>query len=285
MRFGLCLLLGLYSLGMISYTLSEMLSADAACTHCFKGETAFAGGTGPHGEASTPTNRYVPVGYVGGTGPNSFAGADAAKIAGAIDTAANAWNTTVAEDNTSTIPYTVRQTRSANDVKVYVGLVDQVPGNPNACAGIDVTVDKNGNVTGAVMVLKKGAFQNLSQDQVAKMIEHELGHFLGLADIGDSHTGQCASIMDKAKDTSCTVTNTISKGDVTTVLTHVNNNSKCDRKRQGGLNPLGGGGIEPPPLPFLYPQVCYYYWTEVPYYSEGGSYLYSDYYLDDIICL
>lgn len=42
--------------------------AIAACTHCFKGEGAFAGGTGPNGEASTATNRYVNVGYVGGTG-------------------------------------------------------------------------------------------------------------------------------------------------------------------------------------------------------------------------
>jgi len=83
------------------------------------------------------------------------------------------------------------------------------------------------------------------------------------------------------------VTNSISKGDVTTVRKHDDNNNQCDRKRQGGINPLGGGGgsIDPNPIPNLYPRICYYFWTEVPYYGEAGNYLYSDYYLDDIICV
>jgi len=205
MRFALCLLLGLYSIGLVSYTLATVLTAEAACTHCFKGEHGFAGGKGPNGKASTSTNRYVNVGYIGGTtSPNRFTGTDATNVSAAINTAASAWNGQVAEDNTSHTNYSVRQTRSANDVNVYVGMVDSVPGNKNACGGIDVQVDQNGNVTGAIMLLKKDAVQHLTPDQIAKIIEHELGHFFGLADIGNNSTGQCESIMDKANDASCT---------------------------------------------------------------------------------
>jgi Pregnancy-associated plasma protein-A len=280
---ALCLALGFYSFGLMVYTLSNWFAGEAACTHCFKGEAAFAGGKGPNGEASSPTNRYVNVAYVGGSGPNSFAGNDASKISNAINTAAAAWNNTVGEDGTSRIPYTVQQTRSASKVNVTIGLVDRVPGkNPDACGGIDVVLDSSGNVKEAVMVLKRDIFNGLTQDQVAKVIEHELGHFFGLENIGDSSTGQCDSIMDKANDAKCTVKNNISKGDVSTVNKHVNNNNNCDRKRKGGLNPLGGSRIEPP-IPNYYPMICYYYILEVPHYSEG-RYLYSDYYLEDVLC-
>ena len=287
-RFVLCLVFGVYSLGLISYTLSEFVSAEAACTHCFKGEGAFAGGTGPNGEASTPTNRYVNVGYVGGTGPNSFSGNDATKISNAINTAAGAWNTRTAEDGTSTVPYNVQQTNLASKVNVTIGLVDRIPGknpgDPDACGGIIVTPDANGNVKEATLLIPKNIFNSLTQDEIAKIVEHELGHFFGLENIGDSSTGQCDSIMDKANDASCKVKNNISKGDVSTVLKHVNNNNSCDRKRKGGLNPLGGGGPVEPSIPYYYPTICYYFILEVPHYSEG-SYMYSDYYLEDVICI
>lgn len=284
MRFVLCLVLGLYSLGMVSYTLTELLGAEAACTHCFKGETSFAGGTGPQGQASTPSNRYVNVAYVGGSGPNSFTGSDVTKISNAIDAAGNAWRNQVGEDNTSHVPYNVQQTRDPNKVNVTIGLVDKVPGKPDACGGIAVEVDSNGNVKSAVMVIRKEIFNGLTQDEVAKVIEHELGHFFGLENIGDSHTGQCDSIMDKANDASCKVRNNISKGDVSTVNKHINNNNNCDRKRQGGVNPLSGGGPVEPPIPIYYPRICYWFILEVPHYSEG-HYLYSDFYLEDIICI
>jgi hypothetical protein len=282
MRFTLCLVLGLYSFGLISYTLSELLSADAACTHCFKGENAFAGGKGPNGEASTPTNRYVNVGFVA-SGTGSFTGADATKISSAINTAAGTWNGAPAEDNTSHVPYNVQQTTNANKVNIVVGLVDQVPGKPDACGGIDVEVDSNGNVTKATMVIKKDVFRNMTDAEVAKVVEHELGHFFGLENIGDSSTGQCDSIMDKA-NASCKVKNNISKGDVSTVIKHINNNNGCDRKRKGGVNPLSGGGPVEPPITIYYPRICYWFILEVPHYSEG-RYLYSDYYLEDIICI
>lgn len=284
MRFTLCLVLGLYSFGLVSYTLSELLSADAACTNCFKGENAFAGGKGPNGEASTPTNRYVNVGFVA-SGNGSFTGADATKISNAINTAASAWNGAPAEDNTSHVPYHVQQTTDGNKVNVVVGLVDRIPtklGEPDACGGIDVEVDSNGNITKATMILRKDIFQNLTDAEVAKIVEHELGHFFGLENIGDSSTGRCASIMDKAGST-CKVTNNISKGDVSTVIKHATNNSQCGRKRKGGLNPLSGGGPVEPPRPIYYPRTCYWFILEVPHYNEG-RYLYSDYYLEDIIC-
>jgi hypothetical protein len=286
MRFALCLVLGLYSLGLISYTLSELLSADAACTNCFKGEKAFAGGTGPNGEASTSSNRYVNVGYVGGTGPNSFTGSDVTKISNAIDKAGDAWRNQVAEDGTSKVPYNVQQTRSAAKVNVTIGLVDRIPtkpGEPGACGGIDVQVDAQGNIKSATMVLPKDIFKNLTEDEVAKVIEHELGHFFGLENIGDSQTGKCDSIMDKASDASCKVKNNISKGDVTTVIKHINENNKCARKRKGGLNPMSGGGPVEPERPIYYPRICYWFILEVPHYSEG-RYLYSDFYLEDIVC-
>jgi hypothetical protein len=105
-----------------------------------------------------------------------------------------------------------------------------------------------------------------------------------LENIGDSQTGRCDSIMDKAPDEKCKVKNNISKGDVSTVIKHVNENNKCDRKRKGGLNPLSGGGPVEPPIPYYYPTICYYFILEVPHYNEG-RYMYSDYYLEDIICI
>lgn len=286
MRFALCLVLGLYSLGLISYCFSEWLIVEAACTHCFQKETAFTGGTGPNGEASTPTNRYVNVGFLTGTGQYSFTGNDATKVSNAINTAAAAWNNAVGEDGTSKTPFMVQQTTNVNKVNVQIGLADRIPGkNPDACGGIAVEVDNNGNITAAFVLLRKEIFRGLTQDQVAKVIEHELGHFFGLENIGDSSTGMCDSIMDKANDAKCTVKNNISKGDVSTVNKHVSTNSKCDRLRKGGINPLSGGGdpVEPP-ISYYYPRICYYYIYEVPHYYEG-SYIYSDYYLEDVICI
>ena len=287
MRFVLCLVLGLYSLGLISYTLAGFVSAEAACTHCFKGEGAFAGGTGPNGEASTPTNRYVNVGFAA-AGPNSFPASDASKISGAINTAAGAWNNAVGEDGTSHTPYNVQQTTNGNKVNVVVSLVDRIPGktpsDPDSCGGIRVIPDANGNVSKAQILIPKNIFNSLTQDEVAKIVEHELGHFFGLENIGDSSTGRCDSIMDKAPDEACKVKNNISKGDVSTVNKHANQNNQCDRKRKGGVNPLSGGGPVEPAIPFYYPTICYYFILEVPHYSEG-RYMYSDYYLEDIICI
>lgn len=287
MRFVLCLVLGLYSLGLISYTLSEFVSGEAACTHCFKGESAFAGGTGPNGEASTPSNRYVNVGFAA-KGPDSFPASDASKISNAINTAAAAWNNAVAEDGTSRVPYNVQQTTNGNKVNVVISLVDRIPGktpgDPDACGGIRIIPDANGNPNNAVVLLPKNIFNSRTQDEVAKIIEHELGHFFGLENIGDSSTGQCDSIMDKANDATCKVKNNISKGDVSTVIKHVNENNKCDRKRKGGLNPLSGGGPVEPAIPYYYPAICYYFILEVPHYNEG-RYMYSDFYLEDIICI
>jgi hypothetical protein len=287
MRFVSCLVLGLYSFALISYTLSEFVSGEAACTHCFKGEAAFAGGTGPNGEASTPLNRYVNVGFAA-AGPNSFPATAASKISNAINTAAAAWNNAVAEDGTSKTPYNVQQTTNGNKVNVIITLVDRIPGKtpgaPDACGGIYVPPDANGNITEAQILIPKNIFNNLTQDEVAKIVEHELGHFFGLENIGDSSTGKCDSIMDKANDATCKVKNNISKGDISTVIKHVNENNKCDRKRKGGLNPLGGVGPVEPPIPYYYPTICYYLILEVPHYSEG-SYLYSDYYLEDIFCI
>ena len=145
-------------------------------------------------------------------------------------------------------------------------------------------MDNTGKITGATMYLKKEVFRRLSDADVAKIIEHELGHFFGLANIGDNSTGQCESIMDKAGE-NCSQPNHISNGDVTAVRKHVSNNSQCRRKRGSGINPQGGGGVDPTYVPNLYPRTCYYYWTEDPHYNvETGEYLYSDFYLDFVIC-
>jgi hypothetical protein len=166
MRFVLCLVLGIYSFGLITYTLSEFVSGEAACTHCFKGEGAFAGGTGPNGEASTPTNRYVNVGFAA-AGPNSFPATDASKISSAINTAAGAWNGAVAEDGTSKTPYNVQQTTNGNKVNVVVTLVDRIPGkapgDPDACGGIRVIPDANGNVSKAQILIPKNVFNSLGK--------------------------------------------------------------------------------------------------------------------------
>ncbi len=265
MKFILCCVLGIYSLGMAAYTISQLSPTDAACTNCFKGEGAFIDGKGPNGEASTPQNRYVNVGFV--VGANSvykFSGAETTKISDAINSAANSWNTRTGE-NGERIPYTVQQSADANKVNVFIGQVKEIPGKKEACAGIQVEKDANGKITQASLIIRSDVFARLNSQQVADIIEHELGHFFGLADIDASHTGQCESVMDRASAT-CVVNHDISPGDVTTAVKFVNNNSNCNRKRGVELNILDtdpGGFIDPIPDPYYYPYpICYNFYEE-----------------------
>ena len=265
MKFILCCVLTAYSLGLAAYAVSQLAPAEAACTNCFSGEVAFKGGTGPNGEASTPQNRYVNVGFVvGGSSPNRFSGAEATKIGNAIDLAAGSWNTRTGESGEH-MPYTVGRSANADKVNVFIGQISEIPGKKDACAGIMVEKDAQGNIKQAVLVIRSDVFARLTDQQVADILEHELGHFFGLADIDAGRTGQCESVMDKASS-SCVVKHDISKGDVTTAVKFVNNNNGCNRKRGVELNILDtnpGGYIDPVPDPYYYPYpICYNFYEE-----------------------
>jgi hypothetical protein len=283
----LSLLLGIYSLGLITYTLSELFFAEGACTQCYGKETAFAGGVGPNGEASTPSNRYVNVGYVN-SGGDAFTGGDATKIASAIGTASNTWNGAKGEDDTSEVPYTFTPSQNGNKVNVKISLVDKVPGDKDggSCGGFQANV-VGGQIKGGTIYILKSVMASQNADQIAKIIEHELGHFMGLANIDASRTDQCASIMDRSNGDGCVLNRSISKGDVSTVIKHANSNQDCKRDRNSKVqNVQGPGGYtDPTPIPY-YPPTCYYFYDAVDYYYcyDGCRYIGTVYYLTDVFC-
>jgi hypothetical protein len=285
----LSLLLGLYSLGLITYTLSEVFLAEGACTNCYGKETAFAGGKGPNGEASTPSNRYVNVGYDNSGGANTFTGSDATKIASAISTASDAWNGAKGEDNTSEVPYTFIPSQNGNKVNVKISLVDKVPGDKDggSCGGFKVDI-VGGEIKGGTIYILKSTMQGQTADQIAKIVEHELGHFMGLANIDLSRMNMCESIMDRSTGDGCALNRSISKGDVSTVIKHADNNQGCKRDRKSKVDRVegGGGGYTDPTPIWYYPPTCYYFYDAVDYYYcyEGCRYIGTVYYLTDVFC-
>ena len=300
MKFALCCVLSLYSLGLVAYTLSDVFSAQSACTNCYQREGAFAGGVGPNGEASTANNRYINVGFVNDPNdPARFEGDAATRISQAINTAANTWNTRTGENSNERIPFNIQASQNPSRINIVLLQVDEVPGrrepgDPPACAGIGVRRDANGNVTSPVAVyMRRDLVQTLSADQLARIIEHELGHFMGLADTDRSRAGQCDTIMDRARG-NCVPRVGITAGDVTVVNRYVNNNQQCRRLRSGGIELLEPPGYtDPTPIPY-YPPTCYYYYDAVDVYefcdcNESGSprgyrYVGTIYYLTDVFC-
>lgn len=293
MRIFLYLALTAYCFGLGVYLVSETFyPAEAACVGCFKKELPFAGGAG-----STPTDRKVGIRYNSGTMSNAFNGAEATRFEAALNIATTAWNGATTQDNGAgdQQPYnfTLNQNMDVNTVNLAVQLVDAIPDAPNACASMSVTKNADGSIRKGYLQIKRSALNNLTADDMAKLIEHELGHFMGLADNYDAD--HCDSVMSQAKDDCKPLSKGIKKGDVQTVNKYVANPDDCSRER--GVKPLHsevGGFTDPTPAPFYYPRTCYYFYDEIPLYqfcdcNESGSprgyrYIGSVYYLTDVFC-
>lgn len=278
----LCLLLGLYSLGIGVYALSELYSAQSCPAGCFKGENPFKDGTSG--------TRDVNVQFRA-SGPNGF-GADPAKITGALTTAMGNWN--AATDGTNTTPYHFQGAQSgppASNVNIEIILVDDIKGAPrNACMQLVTWKDPtSGNVAGGRLYVRRSSFNNADQTQLAELIQHELGHFIGLADYY-ANPDQCETTMAQAKDDCKGLkgSRTISQSDVSQVKKYVAHSTDCDKPRQSTPVLDTGGYVDPTPV-YYYPYTCYYYYSAYDiYYScdcrENGQYAFTIYTLDDVIC-
>jgi hypothetical protein len=293
MRIFLYVALTAYCFGIGVYLVSETFyPVEAACVGCFKKELPFAGGAG-----STPTNRTVGIKYNTGALSNPFAGAEATRFEAALNIATGAWNGMTTGDNGTgnhqPYNFSLNQSMSPNDVNIGVELVNDIPDAPNACASMSVVKNPDGSVRKGFLQIKRSALNGLTADEMAKLIEHELGHFMGLADNYDAD--HCDTVMSQAEGDCKPLSHGIQKGDVETVNKYVADPSDCSRER--GVKPLHdevGGFTDPNPSPFYYPRTCYYFYDEVPLYqfcdcNESGSprgyrYIGSVYYLTDVFC-
>lgn len=277
----LCLVLGIYSIGVGVYAVSEFYTAYGCPAGCFKGEKPFKDG-------ATGT-RDVNVQFRE-TGLNGFS-ADTAKVTGALSTAMGNWNTRT--DGTSTTPYHFQgaQGAAASNVNVDVILVDEIKGAPRACMQTFTWKDPTtGNVAGARIYVKRSAFTNATQTELAELFQHEFGHVIGLADYY-ANPDQCQTTMAQAKD-SChglRGSREISQTDVAQVKKYVDHSTDCKEPRHSTPVIDTGGYVDPNPVPYYYPYTCYYYYSAYDFYyrcdcRENGQYAFTIYVLDDVIC-
>ena len=285
MRIFLYLTLTAYCLGIGVYIFSETFyPAEAACVGCFKKELPFG-------------DNNVKIKYNSGSMTHAFNGDEATKFESAMNIADSAWNNARTGDNGTgdSQPYTfaLDQNTPVNSVNIGVELVDEIPDAPHACASMSVTKNSDGSIRKGYLQIKRSALNGLSADDMAKLIEHEMGHFMGLADNYDAD--HCDTVMSQAGDNCAPLSHGIQHGDVSTVNKYVNDPNDCSRER--GVKPLhddGGGFTDPNPSPIYYPRTCYYFYDEIPLYqfcdcNESGSprgyrYIGSVYYLTDVFC-
>jgi len=285
MKIILSVVLGIYSLAMATYVVSEMYSVYGDCTAgCYKGETAFGSGS----------SRGVNVQYRS-SGSDGVPVAQQSKVSSALTTAVSHWNT--ATDSTQTpSPYNFQNVQGSGTPNVEIIVLDDLKstdGRP-ACAQLATTANpQTGQIEKAELRLKKSVVENSSPQDLAEIIEHELGHFIGLADYY-GNAEQCETIMAQAQsgcNSGLKGSQKISKNDVANVKKYVANAGQCKGQRSKSSSVTGGGGgggfTDPNPAPIFYPRTCYYFYDAVDLYwcYDGCSYIGTVYYLTDVFCL
>jgi hypothetical protein len=286
MKIILSVVLGIYSMAMATYAVSEMYSVYGDCTAgCFKDEQAFGSGS----------PRNVNVQYKT-SGDVAFPVTQQSKVGNALGTALNNWN--IATDNTNTTsPYSFQNNQGSGTPNVEIIFVNDIKDKDGKeiCAQTKIDfVPGTRQVRNATISLKKNLVENSSQQDLAEIIQHEIGHFMGLADFYGKNPDQCETTMAQA-ESGCAAglkgSQKISKNDVANVKNYVSNTSQCKQTREKVNSVTGGGGggggfTDPNPAPIFYPRTCYYYYDAVDLYwcYDGCSYVATVYYLTDVIC-
>jgi len=282
MKIILSVVLSIYSVAMATYAASELYSVFGDCTAgCYKGETAFGSGS----------SRNVNVQYRA-SGTDSVPAAEQSKVGGALTTAVTNWN--IATDSTNTTsPFNFQNTQGSGTPNVEIVVVNDLKSKSGrqVCAQLETTSNpQTGQIQSAKLYIKKSVVENSSQQDLSEIIQHELGHFIGLADFY-GNADQCQTTMAQAKD-GCTTglkgSQSISQNDVANVKNYVNNPTQCKRERKS-TPVLGGGGAgytDPNPSPIFYPRTCYYFYDAIDLYwcYDGCRYIGTVYYLTDVFC-
>lgn len=275
----LCLVLGIYSIGAGAYALSELYTVYGCPAGCFNGEHPFKDGTSGARDVNVQFRA---------SGPNGFS-ADTAKITGALNTAMGNWNG--APNGGTPYHFQGAQGAPASGVNIEIIVVDDIKGAPrNACMQLNTWKDPaTGNVAGGRLYVRRSTFTNASETELGELIQHELGHFIGLADYY-ANPDQCQTTMAQAKDDCKGLrgSKTISSSDVTQVNKYVNHSTDCNKPRTSTPVIDTGGYTDPTPV-YYYPYTCYYYYSAYDFYyqcdcRENGEYAFTIYVLDDVIC-
>jgi len=275
LKIVICLMLGLYSMGAITYALSDLYTVYGGCgAGCFGGELPF--------KNSTSGTRNINVQYTE-TGAEGF-GSGSAKIAGALATATGNWN---AAGTTYQFP----PSQGSGTANLQIVLVDEIKGaSRNACMELKTLANgTTGEIESGILYVKRSTFNNATQTQLAELLQHELGHFIGLKDFY-GNADQCQTTMAQAQDGCAGLkgSKAISADDVASVNKYVNHSTDCKGKRTR-TSVVGGGYTDPNPIPNYYPYTCYYYYGAYDVYyecdcRENGQYAYTEYWLEDVIC-
>ncbi len=165
MKALLCIALGIYSVGILVYTLSGSAPVKGACVNCYKGETSFQGGDGSSGG-----NRMINYRF-NDTGNMAFTGDNATKITAALSTAGTNWSG-IRDENGQQTPYRLQssQTASPNVANLGIMLVDEIAGNKKACMGIQVVYNPDGSVRKGFISVKRSVMENLTTDEIARLL-------------------------------------------------------------------------------------------------------------------
>lgn len=166
--------------------------------------------------------------------------------------------------------------------KPQIVLVDEIKGaSRNACMELKTLANgTTGEIESGILYVKRSTFNNATQTQLAELLQHELGHFIGLKDFY-GNADQCQTTMAQAQDGCAGLkgSKAISADDVASVNKYVNHSTDCKGKRTR-TSVVGGGYTDPNPIPNYYPYTCYYYYGAYDVYyecdcRENGQYAYN----------
>jgi hypothetical protein len=282
MRVKLCSLL----LAIVTaLTLAPAAGAQVQCPNCHKDQVPMAGhGAAPDGSGRRNVN--VQIEFNGsGSWTNPATGNTNDNIWNGVRDSNTVWNN--ARDgsgNATGYYFNLNQGAARGDVDVLIVLGNPGTGNAAQTRG---TRDSAGNIGPPYTIVLPASASSWNPNYMRSVIEHELGHTIGL-----SHAyinfNTCGHTIMNHGTASGRVTGAPQAQDVTASNRHLNDRTVCQHTFGQNAATIGGGGGGgyTEPNPWRYSPTCYYFWDAVDYYYcyDGCRYAFTVYYLTDSFC-